>query len=113
MTYYTKNGSIPTQTPDDTEGWVEAPAPPADVPDGKELVWLNWEWIIRDPKPADRDGYQWNWAHEPRTWVEYALPSILDTITVSEPDASAAPATASEPDVAQNSFIPLTTDQMA
>lgn len=108
MTYYTKNGSIPTQTPDDTEGWVEAPAPPADVPDGKELVWLNWEWIIRDPKPDARDGYQWNWAHEPRTWVEYALPSILDTIAGSEP---AGPTSSANPD--PYPFSTLTTDQMA
>ena len=105
MTYYTKNGSIPTQNPDGTGGWVEAPAPPMDVPEGKELVWLNWEWIIRDPKPADRDGYQWNWAHEPRTWVEYALPVF------EEP----APAPLDEqPQIPDNQepSVPLTTSQL-
>ena len=70
MQYWTKNGSIPSTETDGTEGWQQAPAPPTDIPDGKELVWLNWEWIIRDPKPADRAGWQWNWQHEGKTWVE-------------------------------------------
>ena len=68
--YWTKNGSIPSQTTDGTEGWQQAPAPPTEIPEGKELVWLNWEWIIRDPKPQDRAGYQWNWQHDTRSWVE-------------------------------------------
>jgi hypothetical protein len=68
--YWTKNGSIPSQETDGTEGWKQAPSPPAEIPAGKELVWLNWEWIIRDPKPQDRDGYQWNWQHDTRSWVE-------------------------------------------
>ena len=70
MQYWTKNGSIPSTETDGTEGWQQAPSPPTDIPDGKELVWLNWEWIIRDPKPVDRAGYQWNWQHEGKTWVE-------------------------------------------
>ena len=70
MQYWTKNGSIPSTETDGTEGWQQAPSPPTDVPDGKELVWLNWEWLIRDPKPADRAGWQWNWQHEGKTWVE-------------------------------------------
>ena len=72
MQYWTKNGSIPSTETDGTEGWQQAPAPPAEVPADKELVWLNWEWIIRDPKPQDRAGYQWNWQHEGRMWVESA-----------------------------------------
>ena len=70
MQYWTKNGSIPTTLPDSTAGWQHAPKPPTDIPEGKNLVWLNWEWIIRDPKPADRAGWQWNWQHEGKTWVE-------------------------------------------
>jgi len=70
MQYWTKNGSIPSTETDGTEGWQQAPSPPTDIPDGKELVWLNWEWIVRDPKPVDRAGYQWNWQHEGKTWVE-------------------------------------------
>ena len=72
MQYWTKNGSIPGTETDGTEGWQQAPSPPTDIPDGKELVWLNWEWIIRDPKPQDRAGWQWNWQHEGRMWVESA-----------------------------------------
>jgi len=45
MQHWTKNGSIPSTETDGTEGWQHAPEPPTDVPDGKELVWLNWEWI--------------------------------------------------------------------
>jgi hypothetical protein len=70
MQYWTKNGSIPSTETDGTEGWQPAPEPPTDIPDGKELVWLNWEWIIRDPKPADRAGWQWNWNHADKAWVE-------------------------------------------
>jgi hypothetical protein len=72
MQYWTKNGSIPSTETDGTEGWQQAPAPPAEVPADKELVWLNWGWIIRDPKPQDRAGWQWNWQHEGRMWVESA-----------------------------------------
>ena len=74
--YWTKNGSIPSQTTDGTEGWQQAPSPPTEIPEGKELVWLNWEWIIRDPKPQDRAGYQWNWNHADRAWVESAWGNV-------------------------------------
>jgi hypothetical protein len=87
MQYWTKNGSIPSTETDGTEGWQQAPAPPAEVPADKELVWLNWEWIIRDPKPADRAGYQWNWNHADRAWVESAwqtAPSEEIPITIPE-----------------------------
>jgi hypothetical protein len=79
--YWTKNGSIPSQETDGTEGWQQAPSPPTDIPAGKELVWLNWEWIIRDAKPADRAGYQWNWQHDTRSWVE----GSWGTVEVAEP----------------------------
>ena len=87
MQYWTKNGSIPSTETDGTEGWQQAPSPPTDIPDGKELVWLNWEWIIRDPKPQDRAGYQWNWQHKGKTWVESAWqtsPSEAIPITIPE-----------------------------
>ena len=101
--YWTKNGSIPSQTTDGTEGWQQAPAPPAEVPEGKELVWLNWEWIIRDPKPADRAGWQWNWQHEGKMWVESAWGSETQPVQ----------AVAFE-DQAEPTFLPdkLTTDQI-
>ena len=66
---WTKNGSIPYETTDGTEGWQPAPDKP-EAPEGKEVVWLNWEWVIRDPKPQDREGYQWNWNHLEMAWVE-------------------------------------------
>lgn len=84
---YSKNGSIPSTETDGTEGWQQAPAPPAEVPANKEVVWLNWEWIIRDPKPADRAGWQWNWNHADRAWVESAwqtAPSEEISITIEE-----------------------------
>ena len=90
MQYWTKNGSIPSTETDGTEGWQPAPEPPTDVPANKELVWLNWEWIVRDPKPQDRAGYQWNWNHADRTWVESAWGNVISEpaqeipITISE-----------------------------
>ena len=82
--YWTKNGSIPSQETDGTEGWQQAPAPPAEVPANKEVVWLNWEWIIRDHKPADRAGWQWNWNHADRAWVESTWGNV-ETVEVVQP----------------------------
>ena len=82
--YWTKNGSIPSQTTDGTEGWQQAPSPPTEIPEGKELGWLNWEWIIRDPKPQDRAGHQWNWQHDTRSWVEGSWGTVPE-ITISTP----------------------------
>ena len=79
MPLYTKNGSIPSPQTDGTEGWVLVGDKPA-CPDGKEVVWLNWEWIVRDPKPTDSEGYQWNWNHGDKEWVECDLPQFVKTI---------------------------------
>ena len=68
---YTKLGSIPQPQTDGTDGWIEVADKP-ECPEGKEVVWLNWEWVIRDPKPEDREGYQWNWNHGEMQWVEGA-----------------------------------------
>jgi hypothetical protein len=70
---YSKNGSIPKPETDGTEGWVQVPDAP-ECPDGKEVVWWGSEWVIRDPKPVDRAGYQWNWNHGDKAWVECAYP---------------------------------------
>jgi hypothetical protein len=83
--YWTKNGSIPSQETDGTEGWQQAPSPPTEIPEGKELVWLNWEWVVRDPKPQDRAGYQWNWQHETRSWVEGAWGNEAQPVQAVEP----------------------------
>lgn len=76
---WTKNGSIPQAETDGTEGWLEVPDMPV-CPEGKEVVWLNWEWVIRDPKPDDRDGYRWKWNHDAYQWIEYALPATVDVL---------------------------------
>ena len=103
MQYWTKYGSVPTTETDGTEGWQPAPSPPTEIPEGKNLVWLNWEWIIRDPKPQDRAGWQWNWQHEGRTWVESAWQtSPLEEIT-PEPIAM---------NITTNQVSNLTTAQM-
>jgi hypothetical protein len=83
--YWTKNGSIPSQETDGTDGWQQAPSPPTEIPEGKELVWLNWEWIVRDPKPADRSGWQWNWNHADRAWVESAWQTEGQSMEFVEP----------------------------
>jgi hypothetical protein len=73
---YTKNGSIPKPETDGTEGWIEVEMPP-EAPEGKEVVWLNWQWVVRDPKPVDREGYRWKWNHDQMQWIEYALPQSV------------------------------------
>jgi hypothetical protein len=77
---YSKNGSIPKPETDGTEGWIEVPDEPT-APEGKEVVW--WYppgWVIRDPKPADEEGYKWSWSQSGEEWVKYALP---ETVTAS------------------------------
>jgi len=79
---YSKNGSIPKPETDGTEGWIDVPDAP-DAPEGKEVVW--WYppgWVIRDPKPADEDGYKWSWSQSSEQWVKYALP---ETVVEAEP----------------------------
>ena len=84
---YTKNGSIPKPETDGTEGWLEVPNPP-EVPDGKELVWLNWEWVVRDPKPTDNPGMQWNWNHSEMAWVESPYGEVVvSEVVIESPSA--------------------------
>ena len=73
---YTKNGSIPMPETDGTDGWIEVEMPP-EAPEGKEVVWLNWQWVVRDPKPVDREGYRWKWNHDQMQWIEYELPGVV------------------------------------
>lgn len=87
---YSKNGSIPQDHTDGTEGWIEVADKPK-CPEGKEVVWLNWEWVIRDPKPADEVGYQWNWNHAEKAWVNLPYGPVLDggeTITIEVPQSN-------------------------
>jgi hypothetical protein len=68
---YTFNGSYPLE-PEDTRGWIEVSGPPP-VPEGKELVWLNWEWVVRDPKPESTETSIWKWNHETKQWIDYSI----------------------------------------
>ena len=85
MTLYSFKGHYPVEVTDNNKGWYEVPAKP-EAPEGKQVAWLNGEWIVRDPKPEDRPGYQWNWNHSEMAWVEceYALTAP----EVVEPDYS-------------------------
>lgn len=69
---YTKNGSIPQEATDGTEGWIEVSDKP-ECPEGKEVVWLNWEWIIRDPKPKETTYSKWKWNHDNKEWVHLCV----------------------------------------
>ncbi len=53
----------------------------SEAPEGKEVVWLNWQWVVRDPKPIDREGYRWKWNHDQMQWIEYQLPGITELPT--------------------------------
>jgi hypothetical protein len=100
---YSKNGSIPKLETDGTEGWIEVPDAP-DAPEGKEVVW--WYppgWVIRDPKPAEREGYKWSWSQSNEQWVEYALPETVAEPVISD-DISA---------LASADISTLTTSQIA
>jgi hypothetical protein len=73
---YTKNGSIPMPETDGTEGWIEVEMPP-EAPEGKEVVWLNWQWVVRYPKPVDREGYRLKWNHDQMQWIEYQMVNVV------------------------------------
>ena len=69
MTLYSFKGHYPVEVTDNNKGWYEVPAKP-EAAEGKEVAWLNGEWVVRDPKPEDRPGFQWNWNHGEMAWVE-------------------------------------------
>ena len=104
---YTKNGSIPKPETDGTEGWIEVPMPP-EAPEGKEVVWLNWRWLIRDPKPVDREGYRWKWNDDQEQWIEYQLPQTVlstDSLPVISSDQIDA--------LSSSNIIALTSEQIS
>ena len=102
---YSKNGSIPKPETDGTDGWIEVPDEPV-APEGKEVVW--WYppgWVIRDPKPADEEGYKWSWSQSSEQWVKYPLPETVVEVT---PITSADIASLSSGDISA-----LTTSQIS
>lgn len=81
--YWTKNGSIPSQETDGTEGWQQAPSPPTDIPEGHELLWASWQWHILPPKPTEAGLWRW---YIDRGWVKReekveAVEQIIDLET--------------------------------
>ena len=86
MTLYSFKGHYPVEQIDNNKGWYEVPAKP-EAPEGKEVRWLNAEWVVRDPKPEDRPGYQWNWNHGEMAWVECPFP-IADEVVLVPPTDS-------------------------
>jgi hypothetical protein len=118
---YSKNGSIPKEQTDGTEGWIEVPDMP-EAPEGKEVVW--WYppgWVIRDPKPEEREGYKWSWSQSNEQWVEYAL---LKTVIEVEPVTSAEASALTSGDIqaltsldisalSSGDIVSLTTDQIS
>ena len=92
MALYSFKGHYPVEQIDNNKGWYEVPAKP-EAAEGKEVSWLNGEWVVRDPKPEDRPGYQWNWNHDAKDWVEceYAVtaPEVVDPVEpIVVPDAT-------------------------
>jgi len=94
MALYSFKGHYPVEQIDNNKGWYEVPAKP-EAPEGKEVRWENAEWVVRDPKPEDRPGFQWNWNHDAKDWVEcefaVTAPDVIEPEQpiVTEPTASA------------------------
>ena len=83
MTLYSFKGHYPVEQIDNNKGWYEVPAKP-EAPEGKQVAWLNGEWVVRDPKPEDRPGFQWNWNHNELAWIEYeyalTAPEVVEPV---------------------------------
>ncbi len=105
---YTKNGSIPKPETDGTDGWIEVETPP-EAPEGKEVVWLNWQWVVRDPKPIDREGYRWKWNHDQMQWIEYQLPGITELPTDPLPAVTSGQIAA----LSSTDIVALTSEQIS
>ena len=105
MTLYSFKGHYPVEVIDNNKGWYEVPVKP-EAPEGKQVAWLNGEWVVRDPKPEDRPGYQWNWNHGEMAWVECeypltALPEEVDLLAeeTDPPSGDVEPFVITEPTV--------------
>lgn len=101
MTLYSFKGHYPVEQIDNNKGWYEVPAKP-EAPEGKEVRWENAEWVVRDPKPEDRPGFQWNWNHGEMAWVECEYAATLPESDVPEMVFEPTPETASA--AASNEF---------
>lgn len=97
---YSKNGSIPQNQTDGTDGWIEVDDKP-EAPEGKEVVW--WfppGWVIRDPKPEPEEGFVWKWSQSEEQWVKCKKPDNVAPIVEVQVLAS-------------TDIVSLTTDQIS
>jgi len=83
MTLYSKNGSIPKDHTDGTEGWVEVPEPPLPGAGEETIWWCPPGWVVRPVEPEPIEGYVWKWSQSEAKWVDYPLPT--DPPTPSPP----------------------------
>ena len=85
MALYSKNGSIPKNKTDDSNGWVLVPEPPV-AGEGQEVVW--WfppGWVVRPIMPV-KAGFKYSWSQSESKWVEYATGEVIEpTVEVIEP----------------------------
>jgi hypothetical protein len=75
MTLYSKNGSIPKDQTDGTDGWVEVPEPPLPGPGEETVWWCPPGWVVRPVEPAPVEGYVWKWSQSEEKWVDYPIPT--------------------------------------
>ena len=83
MQYWTKNGSIPSTETDGTEGWQQAPSPPAEVPEGHEVIWASGAWHILTPKPTEPGTWRW---YIGQGWVKRQEKVPLEEIPITIPE---------------------------
>lgn len=108
---YSKNGSIPYPTKDDTDGWIEVEDAPV-APEGKEVVW--WfppGWVIRDPMPV-KEGFKYSWSQSEQKWNEYEIAPVVVEEVISTENVSSL-TTESVSALTTDSISALTTDQIS
>lgn len=105
---YTKNGSIPKDHIDGTEGWIEVVDPPT-APEGYEVVW--WYppgWVVRPVMPEQVEGHCWSWSQSEEKWILCADHNhSLESITISVEETVTASGSSNEP-ITLSSSGPLT-----
>jgi hypothetical protein len=75
MTLYSKNGSIPKDHTDGTDGWVKVPEPPLPGAGEETVWWCPPGWVVRPVEPAPVEGYVWKWSQSETQWVDYPIPT--------------------------------------
>ena len=115
MTLYSFKGHYPVEQIDNNKGWYEVPAKP-EAPEGKQVAWLNGEWVVRDPKPEDRPGFQWNWNHGEMAWVECEYAATAPEVTepeITEPVDPEVPVDPDQPVITEPTASAVVSDEFA